>query len=523
MSLRRTPLALVLLVLAAVAGILAAGPSRDADAAATPKSRGVMCHLGTGRTALLPPAPSDDGEARTTDGALPRSGRVLSESPAPVGKIFDADDREPVVDTTAYPWSTSCRVLSYFPNGHVSQGSAVLVGPRHALTAGHVVYDRAAGGFATDVEIVPAAAGDAAPFGHFLATEVTAFTGWTRDGDLDWDVALLRLEDAPGDRAGWLGFSARSDAELVGTTVHTAGYPADLGQGRAMFAATGAVVRTTAGQVLIRDTLDAAGGQSGSGLWLREGDDRVVVGLISSETRDWNRAARITPAVFDALGDWMAARPALSVTSMSYSFPTEFQAPSGGAMKVMVANDGEASAPAVVRVRATDAQGRSFAIAETTVEIAPHDYRVLSLDAAFGAEIPGGSYVVEAVVDPDAVLPELDRTNNTRVGPTVVVLPEFVPLPSGGAGSVRLLPGGVARYRVDVPAGLRELRLEFRGSPRAVKSVTPPGGEPVALRSGARTNSFAAPAAGAWEIDLRVPTTARGAQRVRVRAVAVAR
>ena len=312
------------------AALLAAEVGSDASAASEPILRTVTHDVGTGvtrrdtfhrRASLL--------EARAArPGYLPDSAFEADEIPTP-RKVFGADDREPVYDTDLYPWSTVAKVISTFPDGLVAEGSAVMVGPYQALTAGHVVYDEGHGGWARDVEVLPGYDLGFAPFGSHTADEILSFAGFIDDGDYAYDFALLELDADAGESTGWLGISARGDADLLDNLMNTAGYPGDLEDGEGMWYAADFADDVDAGSIYLNGTLDAAQGQSGSGVWLRDGGERYVVGVVSTETRNFNVAARITDEVFDTLDGWLGGTPTSGGPSDGGGLPdgTDYYAP----------------------------------------------------------------------------------------------------------------------------------------------------------------------------------------------------
>jgi V8-like Glu-specific endopeptidase len=294
------------LVLGLGALLLTAGPSTPADAGGEPALRTVTHDVATGVTRRDTSRRSGDRlqALRGRTGHLPAHVRDADELPSP-RKVFGGDDREPVMDTELYPWSTVAKVVSTFPDGLVSEGSAVMVGPYQALTAAHVIYDDLHGGWASDVEVLPGYDLGFAPFGSYVAQEILSFTGFIDDGDYAYDFALLELDADAGEQTGWLGLAVRADNELLDGLSNTAGYPGDLENGEGMWYAADFAADVDATSIYMNGTLDAANGQSGSGVWLREGDERYVVGILSTETRSHNIAARITDDVFDTIDEWL--------------------------------------------------------------------------------------------------------------------------------------------------------------------------------------------------------------------------
>lgn len=148
--------------------------------------------------------------------------RVERQSVAlnPLGIIYP--DNRSVYNDTSYPWGCVCKVTT--ANG--AQGSGVLVGPRHVLTASHVID------WSTDrAELVEVHRQGTSVSASSFDTNVLAFTqiGQPTYNTLDEDYAVMILAERLGDRFGWLGtrtYNSSWDEEGLWVTV---GYPVDFG------------------------------------------------------------------------------------------------------------------------------------------------------------------------------------------------------------------------------------------------------------------------------------------------------
>jgi V8-like Glu-specific endopeptidase len=194
--------------------------------------------------------------------------------------VWGADDRR-VYNDTSYPWGCVCRIVTA-----AGTGSGVIVGPRHVLTASHVVDWTKDGAGTVEVHRAgPAVSAMSA------ITKVWYFTkvGSTEVGysEVDEDYAVLVTADRLGDRYGWLGvrtYDSDWDDEHIWRNI---GYPGDVagglypvyqrdqeldedefdyGSGRSM---------TT--------SADTAKGQSGSPLFTFWEDGPYVVAVVSAE------------------------------------------------------------------------------------------------------------------------------------------------------------------------------------------------------------------------------------------------
>lgn len=138
--------------------------------------------------------------------------------------VWRPDDRR-IYNDTSYPWGCVCRIVT-----GAGTGSGVIVGPRHVLTASHVV-DWSRNGAGT-VEV------------HRAGASVSAITAITRAwyftqvtppnvgySEVDEDYAVLITADRIGDRFGWMGtrtYNSSWDDEPYWRNI---GYPGDVASG----------------------------------------------------------------------------------------------------------------------------------------------------------------------------------------------------------------------------------------------------------------------------------------------------
>lgn len=138
-----------------------------------------------------------------------------------------------VTQRTDAPYSAVCYIEVTFPNGARSRGSGVVVGPNDVLTALHVVFSQADGGWATSFLIQPGADTQptSTPLGTFIDVGTTSgrVPNWDADGDgllfaeeSQFDLALLGLRSRIGDTTGWLPVAP----ERAFFTAELLGYPA---------------------------------------------------------------------------------------------------------------------------------------------------------------------------------------------------------------------------------------------------------------------------------------------------------
>jgi V8-like Glu-specific endopeptidase len=194
--------------------------------------------------------------------------------------IWGADDRH-VYNDTNYPWGCVCRIVTA-----IGVGSGVIVGPRHVLTASHIVDWNTNGAGTVEVHRAgPSVSAISAIVRVWYFTKIIPpGVDWS---EVDEDYAVLITADRIGDRFGWLGvrtYRSRWDDEPYWENI---GYADDVaGQ---MFAihqrdkeldedefdyGSGRSMTTSA------DTLK---GQSGSPLFAFWADGPYVVAVVSAQ------------------------------------------------------------------------------------------------------------------------------------------------------------------------------------------------------------------------------------------------
>jgi V8-like Glu-specific endopeptidase len=248
----------------------------------------------------------------------------------------DACSISPISPTAGYPFTSIVELQATFPDHRTFVGSGVMIDRFHVLTAGHVVYAYAEGGFASQIRVTPELSGNAAPFGVAYMTYERTYTpfmnynrahpGSTAAGD--YDVALITLDRTIGDRTGWMGFGYdNNNADFApGAILNTAGYPAIGGyDGRHLEFSYGPVAGLTPDGSAItyrQSAITTFGGQSGSPVWryTPATGASIVYGVHvggNGTAGSVNFATRITPSIYADLQAWRAAdrTPAYSVAA----------------------------------------------------------------------------------------------------------------------------------------------------------------------------------------------------------------
>jgi V8-like Glu-specific endopeptidase len=228
-------------------------------------------------------------------------------APSPTTALAAGDGSRPD-DPSAYPWRAICHLSIHAGDGSKVEGTGWLAAPRLIVTAGHCVYQRFRGGWAESIEVAPGRDGARRPFGPFRVDRsgLRSVQGWTRRHDPDFDYGGIVLPPsadlaAPGDEAGYFGFGAPSDSELLRALLNLAGYPDGVEEGTLWWHARG-LDRVEAG--VLRYGIDTRDGQSGGPVWLRVDGGPQVVGIHSGERVSGGQAVRINRSVYDNLVRW---------------------------------------------------------------------------------------------------------------------------------------------------------------------------------------------------------------------------
>jgi V8-like Glu-specific endopeptidase len=138
--------------------------------------------------------------------------------------IYPPDGRKVFKDTT-YPWRACGRVIT-----NSAQGAGALVGPRHLLTASHIIgWTQSDAGWLHfqpdyyDGDVFPSSYGEVVYFYEKLHNNPTG------EYDVAEDYVVCVLRDRLGDRLGWLGTTTYDDNWDGGSYWSHVGYPKAVG------------------------------------------------------------------------------------------------------------------------------------------------------------------------------------------------------------------------------------------------------------------------------------------------------
>ena len=206
--------------------------------------------------------------------------------------IIGGDNRTKVSDTTVFPFRAIGYIVSTWSKGNPTIGTAWLFKSDAIVTAGHCVYDKDLGGWATRVTFYPGRNGSSTPYGSAYSIEISSTTPWIQNEDSTMDYALVKLNRTIGSQTGWFGYGYEQTS--VGTKVRITGYPGEKNQ--TQWYMSGNIFAQS--QYRLWYTIDTTPGQSGAPIYL---PTYIAVGVHTDGLVTWNGGKRIHEDMFN----WM--------------------------------------------------------------------------------------------------------------------------------------------------------------------------------------------------------------------------
>ena len=199
-------------------------------------------------------------------------------------------------DVGIAPWRMNVKVFMRFGNSwFVCSGAMRDI--RTVQTAGHCVHEGNGGSWADEVLVYPGWDGsgtdpDAQTHGEARGVQLGSWTGWTDNGDFDFDWGVIALDRAVGALTGWYGWQTGDSCPTA--TYNVGSYPAEscsatLHNGSDQYYWWGTIDSCPDSQLQINTTTGCLtalwGGESGSNLYEESGDSRFTRGIASTSNR----------------------------------------------------------------------------------------------------------------------------------------------------------------------------------------------------------------------------------------------
>lgn len=233
-----------------------------------------------------------------------RSNSERDETPT-TASVIGSDDRIRVSPTTSFPWISICKIYAQFSSSNIYTGSGAMIDEQHVLTAAHVIYSEKDGGWATGVLVIPGMDNGAeTSIGSAGASDLYTCLGWALYETPENDFAVIKLDKQLGKETGYMDlYSTEEDDPAYTGTINTAGYPGELDQGLNMYRTAGTGYETD--DYFHYYFLDVTGGQSGSPVWVYDGQDRYIISVISYGSTNLNLGPRLNKKNSELITEWL--------------------------------------------------------------------------------------------------------------------------------------------------------------------------------------------------------------------------
>lgn len=189
-------------------------------------------------------------------------------------------------------------ITTYWKNGETLDGTAFVFANKALATAGHCVYNKAKGGWAKYITVVPSRKGSSKPFGTFTSTTLHTSNSWISSSNANYDYAVIEVGSNVGAKTGLFGLSSSS---ATGNTVTINGYPGEKPQQQWLM--SGSIQSVSTNRLFY--SIDTTGGQSGSPIYKSNytavGIHTDGVGSGSGASTTKNSGVRITGSLLNWL------------------------------------------------------------------------------------------------------------------------------------------------------------------------------------------------------------------------------
>ncbi len=370
----------------------------------------------------------ENSRAKTNEpfqGILPA---VADSSPILSKRIIGRDDRHRITNTKNYPWRTITNLKITFPDGKTSRCSGAVIDNFHVLTAGHCIYSRSHGGYAS-VKVYPGQNGNDTPYHYAKSTHIRTYTQWTINRNPNHDWALITLDRNIGLFTGWMGLKTSTPGSSVYRGLfNICGYPADKLNGTLW---SDSDYGHSANYYRHFYFIDTYGGESGAPVWKKEGSKRYIYTIhTSGDTAQTpgisNAGTRLDTDKLYKINYWRSLdkapkdKPDLGNDENAHSSfsPTKLSSGKSINVKHVVRNMGTAKSGTfyISYYASTDktiSKSDYYLGRKKLSAIAPFSQLHVSWNGSLPDTIPSGSYYIGWIIDSTSSINEFDESNNS--------------------------------------------------------------------------------------------------------------
>ena len=191
------------------------------------------------------------------------------------------------------------------------RGTGFMIGPAAVATCGHCLYDTDYGSnpWAESIEVIPAMANDSYPYGSAFAKGLTVSSGWSQNGNEEYDWGIIRMRSNLGDNVGRLGLRWQSNS-YNGTSVDVNGYPGIVNgvEKHTMYRAYGTVTSSST-KMLYSTNINNIGGMSGGPMYIFSSQfGYQAIAFTRGENPSFNAYVRIDEGLFNKFSSYIDQR-----------------------------------------------------------------------------------------------------------------------------------------------------------------------------------------------------------------------
>ncbi|WP_210123628.1 trypsin-like serine protease [Staphylococcus sp. GDX8P106P-2] len=213
-----------------------------------------------------------------------------------IERVIGTDQRIKVSNFKSTPYKQVVLLNMTFPNGKTYTGSGTMVGRDSVLTAGHNIYSKSAGGWASKIVVYAGVEGQKFHIGKAQSKKIHTLNQWINKRDFQYDLAIIKLNNNLGDKTGILPITSKV---RLNESIETSGFPADKGSS-IQFKSKGFLNKIEANNLYY--DMDTNPGQSGSSV--RNANNQII-GVHTFGGEDYNGATRLNELYIDYILHWM--------------------------------------------------------------------------------------------------------------------------------------------------------------------------------------------------------------------------